>query len=415
MMKIQCLLKQLPRELRFQVITKAFSQAQRVLLQKWMVDTGATPQGDSSFASSAVVVRIPSPGKGASCTVGEEEQAKKIAAGLRNQRGPAERERSVSGQCWNWSCENLQQMLWIAHSSWILGDPHLRKAESNGEQLPGLWRCVGGLLPRSACVLRCGARKSIEELELRFTVTQNMGIFIGRRQVKAPVVYCLDDDVKKLRYCMEAFRQRVKPCRRNCNVFDFSLPCELEELWQQFVGTVADIFHAIGANATSYLTRIHAWHAEADHVRARHLQLWERRWMAAHDKEQHRKKKCCKNNVKMAVNPLGVQDHEARQLNRLRKLLKRWQYLLRREAQRRENLRRKILHKHTQGAKGTTSTKRNKRNRTWLDDLRPWPKRQHVSVAAVGFRYYYCIWMYLKSLSQRVGWSPFDDMPIFAT
>ena len=57
---------------------------------------------------------------------------------------------------------------------------------------------------------------------MRFIVTQNMGIFIGTRRVKAPVVYCLED-VKELRYCMKAFRQRVKHCRGNYNVFDFSL------------------------------------------------------------------------------------------------------------------------------------------------------------------------------------------------
>ena len=185
-----------------------------------------------------------------------------------------------------------------------------------------------------------------------------MGIFIGTRRVKAPVVYCLED-VKELRYCMKAFRQCVKHCRGNYNVFDFFSPYELEELWQQFVGTVADMFHAIGASATSYLTRIHAWHAEADHVRVRHLQLWERRRMAAHDKEQQRKKHVGKKHVRMAV-------HEARQLNTLRKLLKRWQSLLMREAQRRENRRRKIFHKHEQGGKRKTSMKRRRKkgNRT---------------------------------------------------
>lgn len=76
-MKIQCLLKQLPRELRFQVITKAFSQAQRVLLQKWMVDTGATPQGDSSFASSAVVVRIPSPERVQAAPLGKKSKPRR--------------------------------------------------------------------------------------------------------------------------------------------------------------------------------------------------------------------------------------------------------------------------------------------------------------------------------------------------
>ena len=355
MMRIQCLLKQLPRELRFQVISKDFSQAQRVLLQKWMVDTGATPQRDSSVASSAVVLQIPSPERVQAAPLWKKSKPRRSQSdsGIRGvqRRGRARYQANVEidrVKIFSRSCELPTALEYLV----ILTSARQKATDSSCE---GAWEdCFQETLV--SCALEQG--KAFEELELRFIVTQNMGIFIGTRRVKAPVVYCLED-VKKLRYCMKAFRQRVKHCRGNYDVFDFFSPYELEELWQQFVGTVADMFHAIGASATSYLTRIHAWHAEADHVRVRHLQLWERRRMAAHDKEQQRKKHVGKKHVRMAV-------HEARQLNTLRKLLGRWQSLLMREAQRRENRRRKIFHKHEQGAKRKTSMKRRRKkgNRT---------------------------------------------------
>ena len=374
MMKIQLLLKQLPREVRFQAISQDFSQKQRVLLQKWMVDNAAEKceesQADQAADADPVVFlgtggfesqwplaifkgfQRPKQSQGAQ----KESKTSSNRAGTKGlcRRGSGGREGSgryranvvVDGlSICSRNCDLPTALEYLV----ILTSAKQQALEgTNSESL------FEDCLDRALVSAAKEHEKGLDELKLRFCVLHHCSLLIGRKNLQSPVVQSLED-VKRLRKCMEPIGHRVKHCKGFRYVFDFFSPQEVQELWEQFQAAVTDMCQAVGADSTKCLRQIQSWHDATDRLRTKHLQLWEVRRMATNDRQKHAKH-LRKNTMRRAARLYSLNDPVSCKLTTLRMLLRKWGHLLAKEAQTREKQRLKILEQRKrQRAKKKTS------------------------------------------------------------
>ena len=356
MTKIHGLLKQMPRDVRFEAISKEFSQKQRVLLQKWMADFAEkdVPADPQETARQAATRTGPKRRKTKAKT------SKRTASGIKGVSSAGGYYMAGVGLDWIYIHSRFCDLATALEYVVIL--------TSTKHKLQEHTRWQGAFEEHLEQTLTAAAAehgRTLEELKVRFRVILLGGMFIGDNQVSSPIVHSFES-LGKLRQCVEP----VRAFRKNYggNFFKSISPSEFQDRWEQFLKSVAGMFQVAGRDTKQPLLRIRTWYDARRHVRAKYLQQWERHSMAFHDKKKHR----FLTNTSRFWKRTSLSDN----LTALKPLLVRWQNILQKEAQDLEKQRRQVVHqrKRAREAQREARWKRMHDPNLTMDDILGPPK-----------------------------------------
>ena len=338
--EVHDLLKQLPRDVRFEVIRKEFSQQQRLLLEKWMGETV------EKQASPPVLQDIPSASRDAKCFPDSARvKFQTRDAHRRGKESPKASRKGKSGHagihrsggCYRASVSleavrifgkttnlptALEDLMLLTSAKQKMLSGHSDDAFED--------RLEQSLM--SACMEQ---GKSYQTLTLHFEALQSASILIGGNVWRFPRVQSCAQ-LKALRRCMEPLREAFNYSTfRFQNSFERLSPQELGDLWEKFQEIAADTCQIAGQNADSHLRLLNAWYTKAAPMRDRLLQDWERKRMCSEDHEyyQPRRWRYRPPNALKSTNPLVA----------LKQLLVRWGNSLQNERLRSEAKRSRAL------------------------------------------------------------------------
>ena len=385
LLKLRDLLKKLPRDLRNDVIVKEFSQRQRLILEKWMVDTSKAPlQAAPQKVHPKRPLKPPAlydfahPRDGCAFPSASSKktspETKKGCKSTRKEPKPHGRSKlSTSGSVYKINGDTHYYRACIRFDGLdihtgqydlqtaleylvILTAVKQKMRESTSEQL---------FNERLAAALVASAAeqgRDFADLDLRFAIHQPAGFLVARGfQVRSPSVRNLED-LGKLRNGIRPFRKYACKTGRG-SIFWRHSPVELQQAWECFKKAIADAWEIAGSDSTKYLGNIRFLREANACVRDRHLRTWECRHMAMQDKNKFRPKRL------RTPLPFRSQTWERRQMGRedraihqpggwktrspedilaanlfaLKKLLGKWGRLLKSEDQVANRERRKLL------------------------------------------------------------------------
>ena len=345
LIKIRDLLKQLPRVARNEAISNKFSQKQRLILEKWMVDSSSqarsateaaplTLAGQETSASSAQkateekgdvanggscngegckVVAVLACKVGRACTATEMPAPKRPAmAKLRDKKKDTKkRVRSGCGSlhtCYAAKCpsyaarisfDNVE--LFTRYSDLQTALEHLVILTSVKQKVQDGTGISVNFEERLQMALMSSAQehgKQIEDLKVRFAVHQRAGIFIGHHSMlKSPCVRNVET-LRKLRVLLDPFRAYAKKHLQGAKIFWQYSPAHVEHAWERFQQAIADAWKIAGVDSTPVMKTVRAGHAATTNSRTKALQSWERQHMAKEDKNKHRPRSLQDRNTK---------------------------------------------------------------------------------------------------------------------
>ena len=349
--EVHDLLKQLPRDVRFEVIRKDFSQKQRLLLEKWMGETvekpASPPVPQDIRPASRDVKCFPGSARMKFQTRDAHRRGKESAkAGHKCKTGHAGIGRSgwgnyraavsleavrIYGKATNLPTALEYLMLLTSAKQKMLSGGHSEDAFEDR-------------LEKSLMSASMEQGKSYQTLTLHFEVSQSASILIGKNVWRFPRVQNCEQ-LKKLRRCTEPLREVFNSTCKCKNSFDRLSPQELGDLWEEFQKKAADTCQIAGQNVDSHLRRLNAWYTETAPMRDRLLQDWERKRMCGEDHEYYKPRRWRRHlpNALKPKNPLVA----------LKQLLVRWGHWLEKErleseAKRSRALRRMRNQEHVQ-------------------------------------------------------------------
>ena len=342
--EVHYLLKQLPRDVRFEVIRKEFSQQQRLLLEKWMGETL------EKQTSPPVLQDIPSASGDAECFPGSARV--KFRTRDAHRRGKESAEADPKGKSGHAGIQRTGDGYKAAVYLETV------RVSSKGTNLPTALEYLmlltsakqkmlsGGhsedafedRLEQSLMSASMEQGKRYQELTLYFEASQSASILIGKSVWRFPQVQSCEQ-LKTIRRCMEPLREAFNSStRRHKNSFERLSPQELGDLWEKFQKIAEDTCQIAGQHADSSLRLLNAWYTKAAPMRDRLLQDWERERMCSEDHEYYKPRRWRYHppNALKSKNPLVA----------LKQLLVRWgnwlqQERLKSEAKRSQALRRK--------------------------------------------------------------------------
>ena len=426
LIKIHDLLKQLPRNTRNDVITKQFSQKQRVLLEKWMVDhlepstseAQALPIASSVPTASTLSLYSPTlKGKDMKHIMDGPCEDKTSLALAPSKKGFGKMRKGCKSKVR--SCGFVQKykgcrsyVAGISFDSMVIRtgscDLHtaleylviltsVKHKMRNHQGMGGtyLQRLEGSLVSSAT-----DHGRNLADLKLCFVVSQQAGCFIGSR-LWSPVARNLVV-FGKMRSVFEPFLQYVKNVGPQSVYWRYS-PVHLEDAWERFQGAVAEAWAMAGVDSTGILQKIRSRYEARVPFRRTSLQQWEQQHMAMQDKNRHRPK-ClrernptgrleCWERRQMALEDLNKhrprsmrlklprQFHsESRQVSKLGKLIVRWEYLLKKEARMMDLEHQKALRQRK------AQQKKNKEERRRVEVLKKKRRREEVKSRREWFR-----------------------------
>ena len=193
MAKIHDLLKQMPRDVRYKVISKEFSEQQRVLLQEWMVDFAekesvpidpqrAPQQAATKTGQKRCKTKPKTSRRTISCTRGVVSNGGYYMASV-----------YWDGMQINSRCCDLATAL--EYLVILTSTQHKMQEDTQ-------WQ--GAFAEHLEQTLRSSAEehgRTLEEIKVRFRTYLIAGMFIGRYQVYSPFVHTYED-LQELRHCM---------------------------------------------------------------------------------------------------------------------------------------------------------------------------------------------------------------------
>ncbi|CAK9034897.1 DnaJ protein homolog 2 [Durusdinium trenchii] len=364
--KLYELLKRLPRKLRNDVIAREFSQKQRLLLEKWIVlqreaetdDVTPMPGGpggpcgpcaqevkplkpvtvSDSHGSMLALTHQPFALGGSALSLpavshGKRRRKKYVAikgiARCGSRKTISEDSRIYRANTviatisiWSRYCDLATAIEFLVILTSIKQKMHgtLRDAETNFES------CLQEALERS--LIEHG--RSYEDLSPRFAVHQSFGFFLGPcRHVSSPAVRSVRE-VAHLRRCMDPFREcaRRRSWGRATMIWHFGLG-DLEDLWDRFQKAVAEMWRSAGeGRSAKQLRRVRSLYVSHAGVRNKHVQYWERQHMGMNDRNKHRPSRLRDRCDRSADATRKLTD---KVLQKVRKLLLRWQNALRKK------------------------------------------------------------------------------------
>ena len=392
LIKIHDLLKQLPRDVRNDVIGKQFSQKQRLILEKWMVDMSSGAQGRREGPLALATASVQSPGTAqdeycgalavpaASASFSQKGFAKQTLKRRKRKRNEESegKVRSTMGFLKNDSHDSLVYRAGICFDSFEMLTKKCdfqtaleylvvltsAKQKMRDPKAPGLH-----FEERLQEVLISSAKehgKNLADLRLSFVIIQAAGFFIGV-SLRAPTVRSIDI-LGRMRRCLEVFRQYAKNGGNRCIYWQYS-PAHLQDAWERFQKAVAHAWEIAGANSMDILQKIQALHRGRTEFRIRQLQKWEQGHMAMQDKDRRRPKRLrtplpfrAQKDRKVLILPkrqerrrMALEDKErhrprglrgrnySRRLLALKRLLARWEGALKSKARLLDKARRKVI------------------------------------------------------------------------
>ena len=339
LMKIQSLLKQLPRHLRLEAIQQEFSQQQRVLLEQWIVESKETndqqepnppkPEGSGNTLALTTNFRSVRP---------VEPFAKSVRrTGATAIKGISP---AGSGRCYRAVVFFHGIYVYTKYCDLPTSLDFLVILTATKQKMLDRCNLEGTFEERMEKALTSSAteqERTVEELSLSFYLTQHAGFFIGSKKMRSPVVKCLNK-LQKLRCCMDPLCGFCKYWHGKRNLFWYFTPVELRDLWEQLQRAQAEMCCLAGACSETQLRRLRSWYNATEKTRQRHLQLWELGHMGAEDtcrhQSQHWRDKQLRTRFKRSGDP--VKDC----CIALTTQLQRWQGFLDRKRQSKEQKRR---------------------------------------------------------------------------
>ena len=406
LIKIRDLLKQLPRDVRNDVFTKQFSQQQRLILEKWMVEGSSATQGCSESQvhtvdktdktamrpenrKTCVTVRglnstdVP---KDLSCTTLAVPAATrwKLAAKrkAREKNESKKRVRRICGSVHRGSKTNAGT-LWYstrikfdAMHIYTRGRLDLQTAleylvilTSVKQKMQEVANKGSTFEERLQEALASSAKGQRADLDLRFSVLQAVGSLIAPSfVVHTPMVRSVEH-LGKLRKLLEPFRQYAQIPHRQC-IFWLYSPVHLQDAWGRLQVAVSEAWKIAGADSTKYIQKLRACYEAAASARQRQLQLWERMHMAMQDRNRYRPRRMRVGGSQKSTNLVTLK------LSTLKTLLARWERALHRQRKkhqekrrRLENLKRKRLREEQ--IRREAFRKRKRPSESFMDDI-PW-------------------------------------------
>jgi hypothetical protein len=331
--RIRDLLKQLPRDLRNDAITKHFSQKQRLILEKWMVDTLSASQEGETVVTTNQAARVrdiptiespngllyhgschtpflpsvpslpslPAVSNSYRPNMSRMSRKKTAECKMKDSKDPNAKMRRTTGSgylkkqgvsyaaglcfdaidIYTKTCDlqtSLEYLLVLTAVKQKMRDPESASASCE-ERLQG--------------ALMSSAKehgKDLADLNLRFCILQTTGFLIKPGfLLRSPTVRSAEE-LGKLRALLEPFRRygRYALSSGQKNLFWRFSPAQMQDAWEKFQKAVADAWNIAGADSTGFLQKVRAIHeAEIEH-RTMDLQKWEREHMALQDKNKHR-------------------------------------------------------------------------------------------------------------------------------
>eukprot|EP00438_Fugacium_kawagutii_P027361 Skav223178 [mRNA] locus=scaffold2044:175545:176831:+ [translate_table: standard] len=377
-MKVREHLKRLPRDVRNDVIKKEFSQKQRLILEEWMVSLSVPAQLEAQAVAE-------SPGVSVALVATEADQLTAVNSGRaankkRCGRRPKAKDRtrlSSSGSVYKVNVENqyracirfdaldihsgcgeLQTALEYLVILTAVKQKMLDCTGSKHSGAPFEDRLRDALISSAA-----EHGRNYADLGLRFAVVQPAGFLVAQGfQVRSPSVRSFSD-LGKLRRGLRPFRKYAWKWGRS-SIYWWYSPMQLEEAWQSFQKAVADAWEIGGVDSTRYMSKIRSLRMANTDARNRHLQQWESKRMAVQDKNRHRPKRLRSplrfrsqiwERERMRREDRKIHQRTRRAYGKnpddvlaadvsvLRKLLRKWDRMLKSEAQLADKARRKIL------------------------------------------------------------------------
>ena len=314
LIKIRDLLKQLPRDVRNEVITKQFSQKQRLILEKWMVDASSgQPRGKDEGPLQILdptdhtckVLALPATSMNCSpATFGTSQKQrakrkmrkkKRDSHGKMHSRGGYLRKNgraSYTAQICFDSIEmhtrncNLQTGLEFLMVLTAVKQKMRDSAATDVSFEERLWDALASSAKEHG--------KDPADLKISFMNLQAAGFFIGA-DLKTPSLRTIEK-LGRTRRCLEVFRQYAKNIGARNIYWQYS-PAHLQDAWERFQKAVADAWEIAGVNGAAILKKIRALHEARSELRTTQLQRWERGHMAIQDKNKHRPRKLRQRNV----------------------------------------------------------------------------------------------------------------------
>ena len=126
---------------------------------------------------------------------------------------------------------------------------------------------------------------------LRFSIVQTVSFFIGPgRQLFSPKVRSIEQ-LERIRCCLEPFlKYSIRPVRGGSSksIFWLHSPAHLQDVWNEFQSAVADAWKLAGANSAAVLKKIREHYEATRSLRQKHLRHWELEHMALEDRNRHR-------------------------------------------------------------------------------------------------------------------------------
>ena len=341
LIKIRDLLKQFPRDMRNDAISKEFSQKQRLILEKWMVDSssqahgateapltsadlnsGATSTDQRSVKDTIRDVRGVTLGDGCSSLAVQPFEvfepmrfAIPGGAGIRSMPFVPATARKRSRNKSKTDNNDKKPKVSSSGCIWKVNDHYragikfdalelhtgqcdlqtaleylviltsVKQKVQDGNRLPTR------LEERLHAALVASAKehgRNFQDLQVRYAVNQRASVFIGQQlMLKSPCVRSVET-LKKIRVFLDPFRAYARRNLKGARMFWQYSPAHLEDAWERFQEAVAKAWEIAGADSTKFMTKVRARYEASATSRQRNLQSWERQHMAKEDKNKHR-------------------------------------------------------------------------------------------------------------------------------
>ena len=331
LIKIRDLLKQLPRDVRNDVFTKQFSQKQRLILEKWMVDDASSrPQAGPEAKLHPVAVdtttsmteelhamalpsrscnsiAVPTPPATFDSRMQTSTRRKTKLDGKRKIRDKmkmktsGKKSKKVRSTCGTISKDGkVSEKCYRARIWFDATDLYTRRGDlqtaleflvilTSAKQRMQSHPTGTSFEQDLAEALEAAASeqgRTVADLQLRFAVTMTTSFFVAPGfQMRCPAVNSIEQ-LGKVRRVLEPFRKYAV----GRNLFRLYPPSHLQIAWEEFQGAVADAWESVGVDSAPFLRKICALNEASAPLRERGLQALERRHMALNDRNMHRPK-----------------------------------------------------------------------------------------------------------------------------
>ena len=332
LMKIYEVLKRLPRELRQEILSKEFSQQQRLRLEQWMVDHATQPLTVAiqtpSFHDESGTQDVSYQGLPVTCRTAAIPKVK-------SKRKAPQRTGHLKGM----RRVSKKPERYVASVQF-----DALEIQSGFSDLPTALECLVILTSAKQKMCACGnndfesfleealissakeQQRNLEELNIYFAVKQKAAFFIGDAIVPTPRVRSVREAVR-IQKSLLPFRGK-KPGRGSYFLL-YSLT-ELEDTWKGLQQAVVDAWESLGVDSTHSVQRLGDLYEANAAFRARHLRIWERQHMGMEDK-----------GTRLCPRPRRSLKRTPRtEAMKIQKLLSKWNTMLKKEAHKASSTRR---------------------------------------------------------------------------